>query len=84
MGGYICFILQGQYGLGKHQDTILPPDMVEFNKLAFVQSLVSAMGALGFLKLSIALSLLRLSKYRWYSRTLWMLFGKRLISFTLS
>ncbi|TQN71843.1 Satratoxin biosynthesis SC1 cluster protein 4 [Colletotrichum shisoi] len=72
-GGMVIFIIQGFYGLGRHKDTISRADQVFFSKAGFSQSIISAIAALAFLKISIALSLLRLSKNRWYSRTLWAL-----------
>ncbi|WQF80705.1 hypothetical protein CDEST_05719 [Colletotrichum destructivum] len=72
-GGMVIFIIQGFYGLGRHRDTISKPDQVFFSKVGFFQSIISAIAALALLKISIALSLLRLSKNRWYSRTLWAL-----------
>ncbi|KAI1855095.1 hypothetical protein JX265_012283 [Neoarthrinium moseri] len=74
-GGMLCFILQGYVGLGKHQDTIAVADKTVFDHIAFFQSLISAMAALGLLKISIAFSLLRLSTNKWYSRSLWALIG---------
>lgn len=41
--------------------------------MIFVQAIVSASLALGFLKISIGFSLLRLSSNKWYSRILWAL-----------
>ncbi|KAK1978452.1 hypothetical protein LZ30DRAFT_784144 [Colletotrichum cereale] len=72
-GGMVIFIIQAFYGLGKHKDTISKPDQVFFLKVGFFQSIVSAIAALAFLKISIALSLLRLSRNKWYSRALWAL-----------
>ncbi|KAF9880066.1 hypothetical protein CkaCkLH20_02020 [Colletotrichum karsti] len=72
-GGMVTFIIQAFYGLGKHKDTISTADNVEFSKVGFFQSIISAIAALAFLKISIALSLLRLSKNSWYSRSLWAL-----------
>ncbi|WYZ44851.1 hypothetical protein EsH8_VIII_000167 [Colletotrichum jinshuiense] len=74
-GGMVVFIIQAFYGLGKHKDTISTADNVMFQKVGFAQSITSAIAALAFLKVSIALSLLRLSKNRWYSRSLWALIG---------
>lgn len=77
-GGMVIFIIQAQYGLGKHRDTISKLDYVEYSKVGFFQSIISAIAALAFLKISIALSLLRLSKNPWYSRSLWALIGIQL------
>ncbi|KAF1937116.1 hypothetical protein EJ02DRAFT_458977 [Clathrospora elynae] len=73
LGGWICFILQGYCGLGRHTKTISQDDLQKFDHIAFSQSIISAIGALGLLKISIALFLLRLSKNKWYSRSLWAL-----------
>ncbi|KAK1702429.1 uncharacterized protein BDZ83DRAFT_725205 [Colletotrichum acutatum] len=71
-GGWIAFVIQAQYGLGKHFLTIDKKyDYVVFNHVAFWQSIISAAGALMFLKVSITLSLLRLSKTGWYKWALW-------------
>ncbi|KAK2026376.1 hypothetical protein LX32DRAFT_665358 [Colletotrichum zoysiae] len=74
-GGMVVFIIQAFHGLGKHKETISRPDNVYFLKVGFVQSIVSAIAALAFLKISIAMSLLRLSRNKWYSRALWALIG---------
>ncbi|KAK1511177.1 uncharacterized protein CCOS01_14939 [Colletotrichum costaricense] len=71
-GGWISFVIQAQYGLGKHISTIDKKyDYIVFNHVAFWQAIISAAGALMFLKVSIALSLLRLSKTGWYKWALW-------------
>ncbi|TDZ20098.1 hypothetical protein Cob_v007164 [Colletotrichum orbiculare MAFF 240422] len=72
-GGMVIFVIQAFYGLGRHKDTIAKADQVFFSKVGFFQSIISAIAALAFLKISIALSLLRLSKNVWYSRCLWAL-----------
>jgi hypothetical protein len=66
IGGWSVFIIQSKYGLGRHQDTILPEDLKKFQHAAFWQSIVSAAFALMFLKVSIGLSLLRLGFKLWY------------------
>lgn len=75
MGGWIIFIIQAHYGLGKHQDTILPADYQIFQHAGFWQSIISANGALMWLKISIALGLLRLSQKKWYKWSLWATIG---------
>ncbi|KAK1590272.1 uncharacterized protein LY79DRAFT_607632 [Colletotrichum navitas] len=72
-GGMAVFVIQSFHGLGKHKDTISKPDNVFFLKVGFFQSIISAIAALAFLKISIAMSLLRLSRNKWYSRALWAL-----------
>jgi hypothetical protein len=76
LGGWICLAIQGYHGLGRHTKTISKYDLQVYSKIGFFQSLISAIGALGFLKISIALFLLRLSKNKWYTRSLWALIGK--------
>ncbi|RNJ58055.1 hypothetical protein D7B24_005200 [Verticillium nonalfalfae] len=71
MGGWSIFIIQAHYGLGKHQDTIETPDFKIFQHAGFWQSIISAAGALMWLKISIALNLLRLSQNKWYTWSLW-------------
>ena len=75
VGGMVCNIIMGKYGLGRHIDSISISDMIMFNKVAFVQSVMSAITGLGLLKISIALMLLRLSSDTnpWFARSLWAL-----------
>ncbi|KAF3356324.1 hypothetical protein VdG1_06418 [Verticillium dahliae VDG1] len=75
MGGWSIFIIQAHYGLGKHQDTIETPDFKIFQHAGFWQSIISAAGALMWLKISIALNLLRLSQNKWYTWSLWATIG---------
>jgi hypothetical protein len=75
-GGWLCFVLQGYYGLGRHTKTISKSDFMVYQKISFIQAIVSAIGALGMLKISIALFLLRLSQNMWYLRSLWTMIGK--------
>ncbi|KAM5352647.1 hypothetical protein ACJ41O_005369 [Fusarium nematophilum] len=75
LGGFTIFVIQGLYGLGRHQDTIDPLDLITFQKVGFWQSIISATGAMALLKISIALNLLRLSQSRWYFWSLWISIG---------
>jgi hypothetical protein len=75
-GGWLCFVVQGYYGLGRHTKTISKSDFMVYQKISFIQAIVSAIGALGMLKISIALFLLRLSQNMWYLRSLWTMIGK--------
>lgn len=79
LGGWICFILQGYHGFGRHIQVVSKQDMEKFGQIGFFGSIISAIGALGLLKISIALFLLRLKNnniWKWYSRCLWALIGK--------
>ncbi|KAF3031326.1 hypothetical protein E8E12_001468 [Didymella heteroderae] len=75
LGGWICFVLQGYFGLGRHSRVVSKQDLITFEKISFFQAIISAIGALGMLKISIALFLLRLIQNKWYSRALWALIG---------
>ncbi len=74
----IPLFLQGRYGLGHHADTIASNDMVAFNKLSFVQSIVALMAGVGLLKIAIALDLMKLrsKEWVWYTVILWFLIGE--------
>ncbi|KAI1850769.1 hypothetical protein JX265_004480 [Neoarthrinium moseri] len=72
IGGWSVFIIQSYHGLGRHQDTISPPDLIIYSQAGLWQSIISAAWALTFLKISIALNLLRIgSNSRWYIWSLW-------------
>lgn len=77
-GGMVCFLVQIQYGLGKHMSKTEPEDWVNFNRISFVQTIIADIGAIGVAKLSLALSLLRLAQNRWFRRALWGLTGTAL------
>lgn len=76
MGGLAAWIVGCRHGYGHHQDTIPPDQFVVLLAAQFFQSVIEASFAFGFLKISIALSLLRLSKGTWYQYILWALIGK--------
>ncbi len=46
-----------------------------FTQAGFYQSIISATWALGFLKISIAFNLLRLSTHKWFRWSLWATIG---------
>ena len=74
----VTYILAAQHGLGHHTDTIEKKDYYQYLKMTFIQALVSTIGGMAFLKLSVAFCLLRLSPPTLYKRTLWSLIGKPL------
>jgi hypothetical protein len=84
VGGLAAWIVECRHGYGRHIDTIPVPDFVQLMEGQFYQSVIEAAFAFGFLKISIALSLLRLSRGHWYNRILWMLIGKGCQSFPLT
>nr|XP_036577748.1 uncharacterized protein CTRU02_12268 [Colletotrichum truncatum]KAF6784807.1 hypothetical protein CTRU02_12268 [Colletotrichum truncatum] len=70
-GGWVVFLIQANHGLGKHFLTINKKhDYVVYQKAGFWQSIISAGGAFMWLKVSIALSLLRLTDSNWYKGAL--------------
>ncbi|KAK1451894.1 hypothetical protein CMEL01_06468 [Colletotrichum melonis] len=73
MAGMTIFSVQSFYGLGKHTLIIPAENMVIMRKSSFFQSIISSIAGLALLKVSIGLSLLRLSNGIWYSRCLWAL-----------
>jgi hypothetical protein len=72
----VTYILAAQHGLGRHTDTLEKEDHHEYLKLTFVQAIVSTIGGMAFLKLSVGFSLLRLKVPTLYTRMLWSLIGK--------
>src|SRR5690349_20174376 len=74
----VPLFVMGNYGLGHHIDTIGSSDMIVYNKLSFVQSVVALMTGIALLKIAIALELLSLGAngWRWYIVTLWISIGK--------
>jgi uncharacterized membrane protein len=73
----VTYILAAQHGLGHHTDTLEPSDHHEYLKMTFIQAIVSTIGGMMFLKLSIGFSLLRLGTPSLYTRLLWGLIGMR-------
>lgn len=71
----ICFILMGNYGLGRHRQTVDMATFLQFRRYSWVYSLTAPIIAYSILKISIALSLIRLSRSKWYSWTLWGVIG---------
>ena len=82
----VTYILAAQHGLGHHTDTLENKDYYEYLKLTFIQAIVSSIGGMAFLKLSVGFSLLRLGIPPLYTRMIWSLICKslrlRLRSFT--
>jgi hypothetical protein len=74
----VTYILASQHGLGRHTDTLEKADHHEYLKLTFIQAIVSSIGGMAFLKLSVGFSLLRLGIPPSYTRMLWVLISKLL------
>lgn len=67
----VTYIIAAHHGLGRHRDTVSMEDYTTYLKMTFIQALVSTIGSLLFLKLSIGFSLIRLSQQKWYTRVTW-------------
>ncbi|KAK3305600.1 uncharacterized protein B0T15DRAFT_555880 [Chaetomium strumarium] len=75
VAGLAAWIVECKNGYGRHIDTIPRSEFSKLMEAQFYQSVFEAAFAFGLLKISIALSLLRLSKGSWYHRILWALIG---------
>jgi hypothetical protein len=71
----LCIILQAPRGLGRHRQIITPENFQTLRLLNWVYSLTCVILSFSILKISIALSLLRLSRARWYVYSLYALIG---------
>ncbi|KAH7406684.1 hypothetical protein DE146DRAFT_399776 [Phaeosphaeria sp. MPI-PUGE-AT-0046c] len=69
---FVCFKLRTDFGLGRHLLVLFmnPSHVLKFQKALYVQSLIMMVG-ISTVKISIALTLLRLSSERIYTRVLW-------------
>lgn len=72
----LIFIMQAPNGLGRHRQTTPDDDFLKFRRYGWVYSVVCAVFSFSILKISIALSLLRLSKARWFTWSLYGLIGE--------
>jgi hypothetical protein len=75
IGGMICFILEAPRGIGRHLQTLSDEDYNMIRRLNFIYILCCVATCFSLLKVSIALSLLRLSRTRWYVYSLYTLIG---------
>ncbi|KAH7309796.1 hypothetical protein B0I35DRAFT_515192, partial [Stachybotrys elegans] len=69
---FVTFVRQGYYGLGRHWPALTRDKWSSVTELAWFQSVTLVLGV-SLLKISLALSLLRLSQARWYTITQWVL-----------
>jgi hypothetical protein len=73
---WICLVLQIPYGLGRHGIVIPLADRITFERIGFWKTVFSDGFALGILRLSMAISLLRLNKdLKWYRYSLYAVMG---------
>ncbi|KAK8067545.1 Integral membrane protein [Apiospora saccharicola] len=71
LGSWICLCLQVPYGLGRHGLVIPPEQRVHFEHISFWKTVMTDGFAMGFLRISMALSLMRLNReIRWYKYSL--------------
>lgn len=76
LGSWICLVLQIPYGLGHHGLTIPVEDRVKFEHISFWKTVLSDGVALGLLRISMAISLLRLNReLKWYRWSLYAIIG---------
>jgi hypothetical protein len=81
---WICLILQVPYGLGRHGLVVPIPDRIKFEQITFWKTVFSDGVAMGLLRLSMAISLLRLkSDLNWYRWSLFAVMGTLLLPLLL-
>lgn len=66
----VTYIISAHHGLGRHRLVISKGDYKVYMKMTFIQAIVSTIGSLMFLKLSIGFSLMRLNQQKWYKRVI--------------
>ncbi|KAK1638546.1 hypothetical protein BDP81DRAFT_305116, partial [Colletotrichum phormii] len=73
---WVCLVLQIPYGLGRHGTTIPTEDRIEFEQISFWKTVLSDGVAMGLLRVSMAISLLRLKRdLQWYRWSLYAVIG---------
>ncbi|KAL2205543.1 hypothetical protein CC79DRAFT_1371353 [Sarocladium strictum] len=76
LGAWICLFLQIPHGLGRHGIVISVEDRTKMEQINFWKAVISDGLAVGILRVSIAISLLRLSRdTKWYRWSLYALIG---------
>jgi hypothetical protein len=75
IGGWILYVYKACHGLGRHIQFIDSMDQMRMNQAAFWQVIICSATGMAFLKISIALNLLRFSPARWYAVCLWASIG---------
>lgn len=76
----VTVLVATAHGLGRHAFTLSKEDQIVYGKMVFVQAILTTTSSLCLLKLSVAVSLLRLSGpaagiNRYYRRIIWALIG---------
>lgn len=85
-GGLVTVLIATAHGLGHHAFTLSKEDQIVYGKTVFAQALLTTVTSLCLLKLSVAVSLLRLSGpaagiNRYYRRIIWALIGTRWVCY---
>lgn len=77
LGSWICLVLQIPYGLGRHGPVVSVADRTVFEHIGFWKTVFSDGVAMGLLRVSMAISLLRLkSDLKWYRWSLFAVVGE--------
>jgi len=72
LSAWICLVVQTQYGLGKHAVFTPIDDRKKFEEITFWKTVFSDGVAMGLLRISMALSLMRLKRdLKWYKWSLY-------------
>ncbi|KAK8065225.1 hypothetical protein PG997_011972 [Apiospora hydei] len=74
-GGMIILIVEGQHGLGHHTETLSDDDIMMYNMLSWVQSLLVSSIGMASIKVSVGCSLLRLSTNKRFRQLIHGLIG---------
>lgn len=73
---WIFYFVQIRYGLGRHANVVSLDDRIKFEQIGFYKALFSDGIAMGLLRISMAISLLRLNKdLKWYRYSLYGVIG---------
>lgn len=74
---WICLVLQVPHGLGRHAVVVAVEERVKFERIGFWKTVFSDGVAMGLLRVSMAISLMRLNReLRWYRWALWGVVGR--------
>ncbi|RAL03002.1 uncharacterized protein BO80DRAFT_471616 [Aspergillus ibericus CBS 121593] len=73
LGQWIVIVIQAHHGLGRHQSTLSEEELTIFNHASFWGNVIGIAIGTMFLKLSIAVNLLRVCQNRWFTVVLWVL-----------
>ncbi|PYI01159.1 integral membrane protein, partial [Aspergillus sclerotiicarbonarius CBS 121057] len=73
LGQWIVILIQAHHGLGRHQSTLSEEELTIFNHASFWGNVIGIAIGTMFLKLSIAVNLLRVCQNRSFTVVLWIL-----------